>query len=55
MKTNILYSILGVALIAMSTSCKDYLDTSSPSTATPDFVYSNPRTAKLALDAAYEL
>ncbi|HRN15909.1 MAG TPA: RagB/SusD family nutrient uptake outer membrane protein [Xylanibacter oryzae] len=55
MKNIFKYTILGVSIIGMTTSCSDYLNTSSPSTATPDFVYSNPRTAKLALDNAYEL
>ncbi len=36
------------------TSCNDYLETNSPSVVDGDFVFSNERTARAALDGAYE-
>jgi hypothetical protein len=37
-----------------TTSCEDFLETSSPSDATPEFVFSDATTARAALMEAYE-
>ena len=50
----ILYSVFCVAGMLTVTSCEDYLEVSSPSEVDADFVFSNPRTARAALDGAYE-
>jgi hypothetical protein len=50
----ILYSVFCVAGMLTATSCEDYLEVSSPSEVDADFVFSNPRTARAALDGAYE-
>lgn len=50
----ILYSVFCVAGLLAATSCEDYLEVSSPSEVDADFVFSNTRTARAALDGAYE-
>lgn len=50
----ILYSVFCVAGVLAATSCEDYLEVSSPSVVDADFVFSNTRTARAALDGAYE-
>ncbi|MBP3668252.1 MAG: RagB/SusD family nutrient uptake outer membrane protein [Bacteroides sp.] len=50
----ILYTTLCVAGMFAATSCEDYLEVSSPSVVDSDFVFSNPVTARAALDGAYE-
>lgn len=51
----ILYTTLYLAgILTATTSCDDYLDTSSPSVVDADFVFSNPETARAAMDGAYE-
>ena len=49
----ILYSALCVAALA-TTSCSDFLETSSPSVVDGDFVFSNMTTARAAMDGTYE-
>lgn len=49
------YQIFLVAAgLLTATSCDDYLETSSPSVVDADFVFSNIRTARAAMDGAYE-
>lgn len=51
----ILYTTLYVAgILTATTSCSDYLETSSPSVVDADFVFKNPETARSAMDGAYE-
>ena len=51
----LLYTTLYLAgILTATTSCEDYLDTSSPSVVDADFVFSNPETARAAMDGAYE-
>lgn len=50
----IYYSTLFVAGLIGATSCSDYLETSSPSVVDAEFVFSNTRTTRAALDGAYE-
>lgn len=51
----LLFTIIGAsALMLNTTSCDDFLDTSSPSDATPEFVFSDATTARAALMEAYE-
>ena len=51
----LLYTYLGVGLLMLNiTSCEDFLDTSSPSEATPEFVFGDVSTARGALMEAYE-
>ena len=38
----------------LTTACSDYLEVGSPSIVDSDFVFSNPTTARAALDGAYE-
>ena len=53
MKNKILnIALFGAALMA-TTSCSDFLDTKSVSTADGDFVFSNMVTARAAMDGAY--
>ena len=54
MKKNLLYTILSAGALMFATSCSDFLETSSPSDADPDFVFSNPVMARAALENAYE-
>jgi starch-binding outer membrane protein, SusD/RagB family len=49
-----LYTIFGAGMLFFTTSCNDYLETSSPSDATAAFVFSDPSTARAALNGAYE-
>jgi hypothetical protein len=49
-----LYTIFGAGMLFLTTSCNDYLETSSPSDATAAFVFSDPSTARAALNGAYE-
>ena len=53
MKKNIFSAIpvIGCCLLVMG--CSDYLDTKSYSEANADFVFSNMRTARAAMDGAY--
>ena len=41
----ILYTMMGVGMLFAATSCEDFLDTSSPSEADVDFVFSEASTA----------
>lgn len=51
----LLYTYIGVGLFMLNmTSCEDFLDTSSPSEATPEFVFGDVSTARGALMEAYE-
>jgi len=50
----ILYTIITAGLMLGATSCDDFLDTSSPSDATVDFVFSDASTSRAALMEAYE-
>lgn len=50
----ILYTTFCVAGLFAATSCEDFLEVSSPSSVDADFVFSNTRTARAALDGAYE-
>ena len=50
----IYYSTVLVAGLLGATACSDYLETSSPSVVDADFVFSNTRTTRAALDGAYE-
>jgi len=50
----ILYSMIGAALLLGTTSCSDFLDQSSPSEVDKAFVFSDPTTARAALQNAYE-
>ena len=47
--------ICAMSLMLSTTSCEDFLDASSPSEATPDFVFSDPTMARAALMNAYEM
>lgn len=51
----IIYSMLGMGLILGTTSCSDFLSTSSPSEADVDFVFASSETAEAALQNAYSL
>lgn len=53
MKTTI-YSTLCAAALLLTASCSDFLETSSPSVVDADFVFSNPTTARAAMEGAYE-
>ena len=46
--------MMGVGMLFAATSCEDFLDTSSPSEADVDFVFSEASTARAALYNAYE-
>lgn len=50
-----IYTIVGASLLFSATSCSDFLDQSSPSEADVDFVFSDPTSARSALQQAYEL
>ena len=50
----IVYSTLFFAGMFLTTACSDYLEVGSPSIVDSDFVFSNPTTARAALDGAYE-
>lgn len=50
----IVYSVLCVAGLLSTSACSDFLEVSSPSVVDSDFVFSNDRTARAALDGAYE-
>ena len=46
----LLYTFIGASLMLLgTTSCEDFLETSSPSDATPEFVFSDATTARAAL------
>ena len=49
----IVYSTLFFAGMFLTTACSDYLEVGSPSIVDSDFVFSNPTTARAALDGAY--
>ena len=49
----IIYSALGLAVFAAA-GCSDFLEVTSPSETDADFVFSNSRTARAAMDGAYE-
>src|SRR5574344_670485 len=52
----ILYTLLlGAGLMITATSCSDYLETTSPSDVDADFVFSDPASARAALNNAYEI
>ena len=46
----IVYSTLFFAGMFLTTACSDYLEVGSPSIVDSDFVFSNPTTARAALD-----
>lgn len=50
----ILYTLISASLLLGSTACSDFLDTSSPSETTPDFVFADPTNIRSALYNAYE-
>jgi len=50
-----LYIVLGAGMLLGATSCDDYLDTSSPSIASSDFVFTHEESAQGALNYAYEM
>lgn len=50
----ILFTTLYVAGLLAVTSCDDFLEVDSPSVVDAEFVFSNTRTARAALDGAYE-
>ncbi len=50
----VIYKALLIAGITTIASCKDYLETSSPSVIDATFVFSNIETARAAMDGAYE-
>ena len=54
MKKLIYSTLCVVGLLTTTTSCNDYLDTSSPSVVDADFVFSNIETARAAMTGAYE-
>ena len=54
MKKLIYSTLCVVGLLTTTTSCNDYLDTSSPSVVDADFVFSNIETARAAMNGAYE-
>ncbi len=55
MKKKLLYiALCATGVLAGTTSCSDYLDTSSRSTVDAGFVFSNMTTAHAAMDGAYE-
>jgi hypothetical protein len=54
MKKILLYSIVLAGSVITTTSCNDYLDTSSPSVVDAEFVFSNVETAQAAMQGAYE-
>lgn len=49
----ILYSMMGAALLTGSVSCSDFLEQTSPSEVDKQFVFSDPTTARAALQNAY--
>lgn len=49
-----IYSALCIAGSLSLVACNDYLETSSPSVVDADFVFSNPTTARGAMEGAYE-
>jgi len=52
----ILYTLLlGAGLMITATSCSDYLETTSPSDVDAEFVFSDPASARAALNNAYEI
>lgn len=53
MRNKILSIALSAAALMATTSCSDYLETSSVSTADGNFVFSNMTTARAAMDGAY--
>lgn len=50
----IIYTMVGVGLLFATTSCSDFLETSSPSDVNVEFVFGDPTTARAALANAYE-
>ena len=50
-----LYIVLGAGMLLGATSCDEYLDTSSPSIASSDFVFTHEESAQGALNYAYEM
>ena len=50
-----LYIVLGAGILLGATSCDEYLDTSSPSIASSDFVFTHEESAQGALNYAYEM
>lgn len=55
MKKYTLSTLLSLSLLAGFTSCSDFLDVDSPSTFTPDYVFSNSGDAKKAVLGVYAL
>ena len=54
MKKIIFSTICAAGILALSTSCSDYLDTSSPSVVDADFVFSTSETSRAAMTGVYE-
>lgn len=50
-----IYILLGAGMLFAATSCEDFLDKNSPSEADPEFVFSEPSTARAAMYNVYEL
>jgi SusD family. len=51
----ILYTMFGAGMLFLTTSCNDFLETTSPSDADVNFVFSDPSSTRAALNNAYEL
>lgn len=54
MKKILFSTMCAAGLLALSTSCSDYLDTSSPSVVDADFVFSTSETSRAAMTGVYE-
>ena len=54
MKKIIFSTICAAGILALSTSCSDYLDPSSPSVVDADFVFSTSETSRAAMTGVYE-
>jgi hypothetical protein len=50
----IFYFVMSVVILLATSSCDDFLDTSSPSVVDRDFVFSNPVTSRAAMAGVYE-
>ena len=46
--------MFGAGMLFLTTSCNDFLETTSPSDADVNFVFSDPSSTRAALNNAYE-
>ena len=53
MKKKLYTALYSLAILGISTSCGDYLETDSPSKTDAAFVFSTSETARAALEGAY--